>query len=54
MVANVDRAARERFVRGWFLVYAGISLGCMTLLVWLEWQYATGRLSVETGWLGLS
>lgn len=54
LVANVDRAARERFVRGWFLVYAGISAGFITLLVWLEWQYATGRLSVETGWLGLS
>jgi len=52
LVANVDRAARERFVRVWFAVYAFISMGFVTLLIWLEWQYATGKLSVETGWLG--
>jgi hypothetical protein len=52
LVAKVDQAARQRFVRNWFVLYAAVSIGFVVLLVWLEWQYATGRLHVESGWLG--
>jgi hypothetical protein len=52
LVAKVDEAARRRLVRNWFIVYALVSAGFVWLLIWLEWQYATGKLAIETGWLG--
>lgn len=52
LVAKVDRSERERFVRNWFVLYAIVSMGFVVLLAWLEWQYATGKLHVESGWLG--
>lgn len=52
IVAQMNRVSRERFVRNWFVLYAFVSVGVVVLLVWLEWQYATGKLHVESGWLG--